>query len=176
MTKNIVLGGGCFWCLEAAYQRVKGIISVTSGYAGGDVVRPTYEMVQSGRTSHAEAVQLEYDEEVIELETILNIFWTIHDPTTPDQQGDDIGTQYRSIILYTNREEEEVVLRSIEEARELWHAPIVTETDYLTEFYPAEEYHQDYYRKHPTAGYCQAVIDPKLAKLRRSFASLLRDS
>lgn len=172
--KSIVLGGGCFWCLEAVYQEVRGVMSVTPGYAGGDVKDPTYEMVTTGTTKHAEVVRVEYDEDIIALPQILDVFWTIHDPTTPDQQGADIGTQYRSIILYGTKEDETEVLESIERVRPLWGAAIVTETDYLKSFYPAEEYHHNYFQKFPETGYCQAVINPKLTKLRAELPGLIR--
>ena len=163
--ETIVLGGGCFWCVEAVYERIEGILDAVSGYAGGTVKRPTYEQVSTGRTGHAEVVKLTYDPAKISLEKILEIFWKAHDPTTPNRQGADVGTQYRSIILYKNEAERRVSEESKQKAQSSFPSPIVTEILPLTEFYPAEEYHQDYYRKNPYAGYCTFVIRPKLEKL-----------
>jgi len=164
-TDTIVLGGGCFWCVEAVYERIEGILDAVSGYAGGSVKNPTYEQVSTGRTGHAEVVQLTYDPSKITLEKILEIFWKAHDPTTPNRQGADVGTQYRSIILYKNETERRVAEESKRKAQSSFRSPIVTEILPLTEFYRAEEYHQDYYRKNPYAGYCTFVIRPKLEKL-----------
>jgi peptide-methionine (S)-S-oxide reductase len=164
-TDTIVLGGGCFWCVEAVYERIDGILDAVSGYAGGSVKNPTYEQVSTGRTGHAEVVQLTYDPAKITLEKILEIFWKAHDPTTPNRQGADVGTQYRSIILYKNETERRVAEESKRKAQSSFRSPIVTEIVPLTDFYRAEEYHQDYYRKNPYAGYCTFVIRPKLEKL-----------
>jgi peptide-methionine (S)-S-oxide reductase len=164
-TDTIVLGGGCFWCVEAVYERIEGILDAVSGYAGGSVKNPTYEQVSTGRTGHAEVVQLTYDPAKITLEKILEIFWKAHDPTTPNRQGADVGTQYRSIILYKNETERRVAEESKRKAQSSFRSPIVTEIVPLTDFYRAEEYHQDYYRKNPYAGYCTFVIRPKLEKL-----------
>lgn len=164
-TDTIVLGGGCFWCVEAVYERIEGILDAVSGYAGGSVKNPTYEQVSTGRTGHAEVVQLTYDPSKITLEKILEIFWKAHDPTTPNRQGADVGTQYRSIILYKNETERRVAEESKRKAQSSFRSPIVTEILPLTDFYRAEEYHQDYYRKNPYAGYCTFVIRPKLEKL-----------
>jgi len=164
-TDTIVLGGGCFWCVEAVYERIEGILDAVSGYAGGSVKNPTYEQVSTGRTGHAEVVQLTYDPAKITLEKILEIFWKAHDPTTPNRQGADVGTQYRSIILYKNETERRVAEESKRKAQSSFRSPLVTEIVPLTDFYRAEEYHQDYYRKNPYAGYCTFVIRPKLEKL-----------
>jgi peptide-methionine (S)-S-oxide reductase len=151
--------------VEAVYERIEGILDAVSGYAGGSVKNPTYEQVSTGRTGHAEVVQLTYDPSKITLEKILEIFWKAHDPTTPNRQGADVGTQYRSIILYKNETERRVAEESKRKAQSSFRSPIVTEILPLTEFYRAEEYHQDYYRKNPYAGYCTFVIRPKLEKL-----------
>ena len=175
-TEKATLGGGCFWCVEAALERLRGVCSVESGYAGGDADDPDYEEVCAGTTGHAEVVQVEFDPEEISYRELLEVFFTIHDPTTPNRQGADVGPQYRSIILYHSDEQEKVARRTIEELEEqdLWDAPVVTEVEPLEDFHPAEEYHQDFYRKNPEQAYCQAVIPPKLAKLRRKHAHLLR--
>lgn len=172
--ESIVLGGGCFWCLEAVYQRVKGITSITSGYAGGSIQNPSYDQVSTGTTGHAEVVRLEFDPKLINLETILDIFWTIHNPTTRNQQGADIGTQYRSIVLYADDKQKAVIEKSLKNAQESYADKIVTEVAPLTAFYPAEASHQNYYNADPEQAYCQIVIDPKINKLRASFANLLK--
>lgn len=162
-----VLGGGCFWCLEAVYQRVEGVESVVSGYAGGETENPDYETVSTGRTGHAEVVEIKYNPEVISYKEILDIFWKAHDPTTLNRQGADRGTQYRSIILTNNEEEARIARESKEKADESgeFKDPIVTEIIPLTKFYPAEGYHQDYYNRNSQAPYCRVVISPKLSKL-----------
>ncbi len=170
------LGGGCFWCLEAVYDRVEGVASVTSGYAGGRVPNPTYRQVCYGNTGHAEVVQLEYDPNVIAYRDLLEIFFTIHDPTTKNRQGADVGPQYRSIILYhdeAQRATAEAVIDELE-AEGVFDDPIVTEVEPLDAFYPAEDYHQDYFAKNPGQPYCQAVIAPKVNKLRRKHADRLK--
>lgn len=173
-TDSIVLGGGCFWCLEAAYQRVAGVRSVISGYAGGSTVSPSYEEIETGRTGHAQVVKVEFDPVIISLEDILDIFWAIHDPTTPDRQGNDIGPQYRSIILYASPAQRTVAEMSIAQAQSLWDDPIVTQVGPLTVFYPAEGYHQDYYNQNQHRNpYCSVVINPKLITLRKKFAKRL---
>jgi peptide-methionine (S)-S-oxide reductase len=166
-TQLATLGGGCFWCTEAVYELTDGIHAVTSGYAGGTVENPTYEQVVTGRTGHAEVIQIEYDPETIRYEEILDLFWRAHDPTTLNRQGADVGTQYRSIILYHDDEQKRIAEQSKKEAEEsgYYDDPIVTEIEPLNAFYPAEEYHQDYYEKNPYAGYCSIVIRPKLEKL-----------
>jgi methionine-S-sulfoxide reductase len=168
--KTIVIGGGCFWCIEAVFQRVNGIIKVVSGYAGGDLLDPTYD----NHGSHAEVVQLTYDESLISLEKIFEIFFNVHDPTTVNQQGNDRGTQYRSIILCNNHIETEIAHSVIRGIKELWNNPIVTEVNLLDKFYPAENYHQNYYNNNQTAGYCQVVINPKLSKFEQKFSELLK--
>ncbi len=176
MNESIVLGGGCFWCLDAAYRRVKGVESVVSGYTGGHWPDPTYERVCGGTTGHAEVVKVDFDPAVLSLETILEIFWTLHDPTTLNRQGNDAGTQYRSIILFNSAKQEELVRESIEQtAKKLWGDKITTEVVPLEKFYPAEDYHQDYFNKNPEQGYCQVIINPKLAKLTKKFAQLLKN-
>lgn len=174
MATKIVLGGGCFWCLEAAYRLVTGITQVTVGYAGGYATQPTYDQVSQGDSGHAEVVALEFDPTKLSLDQLLGIFWTIHDPTTPNAQGADIGPQYRSLILYTDDSQTTVIARSIDAAQQLFDRPIVTEVKPLDKFYPAESEHQAYFDKHPEAAYCQIVINPKLAKLRRQLAELLK--
>jgi peptide-methionine (S)-S-oxide reductase len=173
-TQSIVLAGGCFWCLDAAYRMVEGVASVVSGYAGGSWPDPTYERVSTGTTGHAEVVKVEFDPKVISLDDVLDIFWALHDPTTKNRQGNDVGTQYRSMILYVGKEQKELAEASLANVAKLWPNPIVTEVKPLDHFYPAEEYHQDYYRKNPDQGYCQVIINPKLAKLREKFASRLK--
>lgn len=174
--EQIVLGGGCFWCLDAAYRRVKGVKSVTSGYAGGHWPNPTYERVTTGTTGHAEVVDVEFDPSIISFQTVLEIFWTLHDPTTLNRQGNDIGTQYRSIILYNTPKQQSIIQNSINEtAKKLWGDKLTTEVLPLEKFYVAEDYHQDYFNKNPEQGYCQLIINPKLAKLTKKFAQLLKD-
>jgi len=167
-TEKAVLGGGCFWCLEAVFEEVKGVKDVVSGYAGGSVENPDYDSVCSGDTGHAEVVQITYDPEVVKFEDLLEIFWSIHDPTTLNRQGADVGTQYRSIILYVDEEQRKIAESSREEAQRRFYDPIVTEISPLTKFWPAEEYHQDYFRKNPYQGYCRAVVAPKVEKFRKS--------
>ena len=170
------LGGGCFWCLEAVYLELRGIERVVSGYAGGQVANPSYEAVCSGYTGHAEVVQLTFDPQAISYQELLDVFFTIHDPTTLNRQGHDIGTQYRSIILYHSDEQRAVAEQTIArlEAEGIWGAPIVTEVEPFTVFYPAEAYHQEYYRNNPNQGYCRVVVAPKVAKARQKFLSKLR--
>lgn len=174
--EQATLGGGCFWCLEAAYAELNGISSVVSGYAAGHVANPSYEAVCDGTTGHAEVVQLTYDPQIISFKELLEVFFVIHDPTTPNRQGHDIGTQYRSIILTHNDEQRAVAEQVIAglEADKLWNAPIVTEVEPLTVFYPAEAYHQDYYKNNPWQGYCQAIVAPKVAKVRKQFLTKLK--
>jgi peptide-methionine (S)-S-oxide reductase len=168
--EKATFGGGCFWCLEAVFERMGGVKNVVSGYAGGTVANPNYEMVRTGLTGHAEVVQITYDPTVVSYEKLLNIFWKCHDPTTLNQQGPDFGTQYRSIILYHDKAQKEAAEKSYEElmAARAFARPIVTELVPLTIFYRAEAYHQDYYRKHPGAAYCQIYIAPKLRKLGKT--------
>ena len=170
------LGGGCFWCLEAVYEQLKGVIGVESGYAGGAVPSPTYQQVCTGRTGHAEVVQVTFDPEVIPFEDLLGVFFAIHDPTTLNRQGADVGTQYRSAIFYHDEKQRavaEAVIRRIE-AEGIWDEVIVTEVTPLEVFYKAEDYHQEYYRRNLGQPYCQAVIAPKVAKFRRQYLEKLR--
>lgn len=165
--ETIVLGGGCFWCLEAVYKRVEGVTGVRSGYAGGSDPDPDYNKVCSGATGHAEVVEVSFDKQRVSLKEILDIFWQAHDPTSLNRQGADTGTQYRSIILHDDsgqREIAEASLQALEESGK-YADPVVTELEPLEKFYPAEEYHQDYYRRNSSAGYCRVVISPKLKKL-----------
>jgi peptide-methionine (S)-S-oxide reductase len=170
------LGGGCFWCLEAVYEQLRGVQKVESGYAGGTAPNPTYRQVCSGTTGHAEVVQVTFDPEVISYGDILEIFFAMHDPTTRNRQGADVGTQYRSVIFYHTPEQKQAAEALIAElnAAGLWGAPLVTEVVPLREFYKAEDYHQGYFRNNPAQGYCQAVVAPKVAKLRQKFASRLK--
>ena len=176
-TEMATLGGGCFWCLEAVYDQLRGVTQVVSGYAGGETDSPTYEQVCSGRTGHAEVVQVTYDADVLSFDDILDVFFTIHDPTTLNRQGADIGTQYRSIILYHDEAQREAAERKILEFTKagLWDDPIVTQLEPLETFYPAEEYHQRYFERNPNKGYCQFVIAPKVAKFRKAFINRLKE-
>ena len=164
-TETATLGGGCFWCVEAVYERLPGILSVTSGYAGGHTENPTYEQIGTGKTGHAEVVQIEYDPSKISFGKIIDLFWDAHDPTTPNRQGADVGPQYRSIILAENDDQMRLANESKERAQATFKSPIVTEIVPLTKFYPAEDYHQDFYRNNPMHPYNLAVIRPKLQKL-----------
>lgn len=173
--ETCTLAGGCFWCLDSAFRQLKGVISVTSGYAGGTTENPSYEQICRGDTGHAEVVRLEYDSEQIQYETLLEIFFALHDPTTLNRQGADVGTQYRSSIFYENEHQKKLAEEAIESinASGLWSRPAVTALEPLTRFYPAEEYHQDYFSRQPGNPYCQVVISPKLAKFREKFNRLL---
>lgn len=170
------LAGGCFWCLEAVYDDLRGVIAVESGYAGGDVPNPTYRQVCSGTTGHAEVVQVTFDPAVVSFREILEIFFVIHDPTTLNRQGADVGTQYRSAIFYHSPEQKEIAEQVIAElnAEQLWDAPIVTEVTPLDKFYVAEDYHQEYFAQNPSQPYCRAVVAPKVAKFRQKFLSKLK--
>lgn len=168
-----VFGGGCFWCTEAALQDLKGVKSVVPGYAGGQVASPTYEQVCTGRTGHAEVVKVDFDPDVISYETLLKVFFTSHDPTTMNRQGNDIGTQYRSIILYTDEQQKNEAEKFIAELNPEFDNAIVTTVEPLMQFYEAEEYHHNYFKRNPYAGYCQVIISPKVAKLRKEFANLV---
>jgi methionine-S-sulfoxide reductase len=174
--ETIVLGGGCFWCTEAVFQMLKGIISIMPGYAGGTTKNPTYEQVCSGTTGHAESVQVEYDADIISLESILTVFFGSHDPTQLNRQGNDVGTQYRSVIFYTTPEQKllcDKFIADINNSNEMGN-PVVTAVEPLDVFYPAEDYHKDYYKNNPNQGYCQVVINPKLDKVKHKFANLLK--
>jgi peptide-methionine (S)-S-oxide reductase len=170
------LGGGCFWCLEPIFKDLKGVESVVSGYAGGTVPNPSYEQVCGGRTGHAEVVQIAYDPNEISFRDLLDVFFTIHDPTTPDRQGADVGPQYRSIILYHGPEQKAEAERAIADLGEtgIWRDRIVTEVVPLEKFYPAEAYHQDYFEQNPRQRYCQIVIAPKVAKFRKEHLERLK--
>lgn len=175
-TEQATLGGGCFWCLEAVYERVEGVTALRSGYAGGTVPDPSYQQVCSGATGHAEVVQVTFDPGVISYREILEIFFAIHDPTTKDRQGADVGSQYRSVIFHQTDEQRataRAVVAGLEEAR-IWDAPIVTEIVPLDRFYPAEDYHQGYFRTNPDQPYCRVVVAHKVAKFRQKFAHRLR--
>ena len=171
------LGAGCFWCVEAVFQNLKGVASVVSGYAGGHVTSPSYQQICSGTTGHAEVAQIGFDPKILEFAEILHVFWHSHDPTTLNRQGADQGTQYRSSIMYHSEEQRVVAERSKAEidASDLWANPIVTEIVPLDQFYPAESYHQNYYRSNPNQPYCQVIIDPKIKKLRAEFSDRLAD-
>ena len=170
------LAGGCFWCLEAAFSDLRGVERVESGYAGGRVPNPSYEAVCTGTTGHAEVVQITFDPEQVSYSDLLHVFFTIHDPTTLNQQGGDVGTQYRSAVFYHSPEQKAEVERVIAElkAEHVWDDPIVTEIVPFERFYPAEEYHRDYYRRNPNQGYCRAVIAPKVAKVRKLYFDKLK--
>ncbi|MEY4994834.1 MAG: peptide-methionine (S)-S-oxide reductase MsrA [Actinomycetota bacterium] len=172
MTK-FVLGGGCFWCLDSAYSQFKGISDVTCGYTGGHKENPTYEQVCDGNTGHAEVVSIEFDESVISSEDILDIFFTLHDPTQLNRQGNDIGTQYRSSMFYADGQKE-IFEAALERSKKIWGTSVVTEIVPLGEFFAAEDYHQDFFAKNPNQGYCVAVVAPKVAKVRSKFTHLLR--
>lgn len=169
------LAAGCFWCVEAVFEQLRGVIRVRSGYTGGTVAHPTYEQVCTGTTGHAEALQVHFYPEVISFSDLLDVFFTIHDPTTLNRQGEDVGTQYRSAIFYHSAEQEEVaraVIERVEEER-VWDDPIVTEVTPFEVFYPAEDYHQEYFRLNPSQPYCSAVIAPKVAKFRKQHMARL---
>jgi peptide-methionine (S)-S-oxide reductase len=171
------LGGGCFWCMEAIFSELRGVESVEPGYAGGSVENPTYEQVCAGFTGHAEVVQIAFDPKVISYRQLLGVFFSVHDPTTPNRQGEDVGSQYRSIILYHDEEQKRVAEEVIEELRKakIWgDRPIVTELVPLTAFYRAEPYHYNYFRRNPHKPYCRLVIAPKLARFRREYADMLK--
>jgi|SRR3989338_3564704 len=184
--ETIVFGGGCFWCTEAIFKMLKGVISVDPGYAGGSTNNPTYSEVSSGKTGHAEVIKIEYDPSIISLNDLLTVFFSTHDPrlrqgyggqaTTPNRQGNDIGEQYRSIILYTNEEQKETSEKFTEEINKSSEKgyPIVTEVKELNKFYFAEQYHKDYYENNKNQNYCQVIINPKLAKVQEKFAKLLK--
>ena len=170
------LAGGCFWCLEAVYDELKGVESVESGYSGGHVLAPSYAQVCDGDTGHAEVVKVRFDPDVLSYKDLLTVFFTIHDPTTLNRQGNDVGTQYRSAIFYHNEEQKKVADEVIQEisAARIWNRPIVTELAPFDKFYMAEDYHQEYFKKNPFQGYCRVVIAPKVAKFRHKFAEKLK--
>jgi peptide-methionine (S)-S-oxide reductase len=170
------LGSGCFWCSEAIFERVKGVTSVVSGYAGGKVDNPSYEDVCSGKTGHAEVIQIKFDPSVVSYDELLEIFWKTHDPTTLNRQGADVGTQYRSVVFYHNEEQKQKAESYKAELNkaEIWKDPIVTEISPLKKFYSAEKYHQDYYEQNPNQGYCSFVITPKIEKFEKVFKDKLK--
>lgn len=177
MTYEIAsLGGGCFWCLEAIYDQLRGVQDVVSGYSGGHAENPTYEAVCSGRTGHAEVVQITFDPEIISFKEILDVFFTIHDPTTLNRQGADVGTQYRSVIFYHSPDQKDVAEETIHELNRegIWSKPIVTEVSPFEVFYPAEDYHQEYFQRNPYQGYCRVVIEPKVVKFRKQYLDRLK--
>jgi peptide-methionine (S)-S-oxide reductase len=169
-----ILGGGCFWCLEAVYLEVRGVTKVESGYMGGHELNPTYEQVCAGTTGHAEVVRVEFDPQVIAYRDILEVFFTIHDPTTLNRQGNDIGTQYRSVIFTNSAEQDGVARQVMAEMANVWDATIVTEIKPAETWYRAEDYHQDYFNQHPLQGYCAFVVAPKVAKFKKTFANRLK--
>jgi peptide-methionine (S)-S-oxide reductase len=172
----VTLGGGCFWCLDAVFTGVRGVEKIVSGYSGGTVPSPSYDDVCTGATGHAEVVQITFDPSVVSLRELLNVFFTLHDPTTKDRQGNDVGTQYRSVIFYADDEQRRVaeqVKKEIDDSG-VWDAKAVTEIAPFKAFYPAEDYHQDYYRKNPIQPYCLFVIRPKVSKLRKSYLQMLK--
>nr|WP_262497750.1 peptide-methionine (S)-S-oxide reductase MsrA [Flavobacterium kingsejongi] len=172
--KKLTLGGGCFWCTEAVFTLLKGVSKVESGYSGGKIDNPTYREICSGMTGHAEVIEITYNPDEITVEDLLRIHLSTHNPTTLNRQGADTGTQYRSIIFYRSEEEKVAAQNIIAEMQEVYDAPIVTEVKALEQFYKAEDYHQDYYSNNAEAGYCQAVIDPKLQKFKQLFKDKLK--
>ncbi len=175
--ETITLGAGCFWCTEAVFQRVNGVVSVKSGYSGGGIANPTYREVTSGLTGHAEVVQVVFDPEIVSLVNILEIFWRTHDPTTLNRQGADVGTQYRSAIFYHSDKQRDIALKLKQEleGQAIWNKPVVTEITAFKAFYKAEDYHQDYYNQNPDQPYCQYVIVPKLEKFEKLFKDFKAD-
>jgi peptide-methionine (S)-S-oxide reductase len=174
MAEVAILGGGCFWCTEAVYLEVRGVSKIESGYMGGAQPSPTYEQVCTGETGHAEVIRMEFDPAQVSYRDLLEIFFTIHDPTTLNRQGNDVGTQYRSVIFYETPEQEATAKQVIAEMAHVWDAPIVTELAPAAPFYKAEDYHQNYFAQHPLQGYCAFVVAPKVAKFRKIYAEKLR--
>jgi peptide-methionine (S)-S-oxide reductase len=173
MTKSIVFGSGCFWCSEAVFKVIGGVTSTQPGYSGGSVENPSYERVCDGDTGHAEVTKVEYDPEIISLSELLDVFFSMHDPTSLNRQGDDIGEQYRSVIFYSNDDDRSVITQKIEETQKDYSKKIVTAVEPLRNFYPAEEYHKDYFQKNPSRPYCKAVIAPKVNKIKHSYSEIL---
>ncbi|MES2019633.1 MAG: peptide-methionine (S)-S-oxide reductase MsrA [Pseudomonadota bacterium] len=173
-TQVAILGGGCFWCLEAVYLEVRGVTQVESGYMGGHDPAPTYEDVCGGATGHAEVVRLEFDPAVVSYHDVLEIFFTIHDPTTLNRQGNDVGSQYRSVIFVDGAAQEATARKVIAEMANVWDGPIVTEVAPVATWFRAEDYHQDYFRQHPLQGYCAFVVAPKVVKFRKTFTDRLK--
>jgi len=177
MDNNIQIatfGGGCFWCIDAAFRRVKGVLNVSSGYAGGEIENPSYQQICTGLTGHAEVVQLDFDSSIISYSTLLEMFFTLHDATQLNRQGNDVGTQYRSVIYYHTEQQKAEAQAMIAALQKQIREPIVTELSPLTNFYPAEQYHQDYYNENPNQGYCSILIAPKLAKFEQHYADKLK--
>ncbi len=172
--ESATLGGGCFWCLEAVYDQLKGVTDVVSGYSGGHVLNPTYKQICTGTTNHAEVTQITFDPEVISYKELLEVFFTIHDPTTLNRQGADVGTQYRSVIFYHSAEQQATAEQVRQDSQALWNNPIVTQIVPEETFYPAEDYHQEYFVNNPHAGYCQVVIAPKVSKFRAKYLAKLK--
>ncbi len=173
MTKSIVLGGGCFWCTEAVFSELDGVKSSQPGYSGGSIRNPSYEMVCEGNTGHAEVAKVEYDPDVISLPELLDVFFSMHDPTSLNRQGGDIGEQYRSVIFYESEEDAATIRRVVAEVQNGYSKPIITAIEPLKNFYPAEEYHKNYFRKNPNAGYCRAVIGPKVEKIKHTYGAII---
>ncbi len=175
--EEATFGAGCFWCVEAVFEEVKGVKSAVAGYAGGKLSNPTYRQVSSGQTGHAEVTRITFDSSVISYEQLLEVFWHTHNPTTKNRQGADVGPQYRSAIFYHNEKQKEIAEKSLQKTdkSDLWEDPIVTEITPLSNYSVAENYHQNYYENNPNAGYCQVVIAPKLKKFRQEFSHLLKD-
>lgn len=174
--ETIVLGGGCFWCLEAVFKQIRGVQAVESGYSNGHVIRPSYEQVCSGDSGHVEVVRVEFDPAVVSLEKLLEVFFHIHDPTTLNRQGADVGTQYRSGIYFGNSAQEELARSMVNQFNhdKLFGKPVVTEIEALHNYFPAENYHQNYFEQHPNQGYCAWVVGPKVEKFRKTFHELLK--
>lgn len=173
-TEVATFGGGCFWCLEAVFEETRGVLDVVNGYAGGEVKAPSYEQVSSGTTGHAEVVQITFDPTIISYEALLKIFWLIHDPTSLNRQGNDAGTQYRSVVFYYDANQKEKVDASIKEFSSKFTKPIVTEVKPLETFYKAEAYHQDYFKNNPNQGYCMFVVSPKVAHFKHEYQDLVK--
>ncbi len=175
-TEVATLAGGCFWCLEAVYDQLKGVSAVESGYAGGKVPNPSYQLVCTGTTGHAEVVQIQYDPQVVSFKDLLDVFFTIHDPTTLNRQGNDVGTQYRSAIFYHTPEQKRIAEQTIAEVNKsgVWDKPLVTEVVPLDKYYAAEDYHQEYFANNPEQGYCRVVVAPKVAKFRKHYIDRLK--
>ena len=171
--ETATLGGGCFWCTEAVFQQMRGVLTVESGYSGGKVHNPTYEQICTGTTGHAEVVRITFDSSVISFRDLLEIFFTVHDPTTLNRQGADVGTQYRSVIYFHSQQQQEIAQQVMTAMASVWDDAIVTELSLAPQFYIAEPYHQNYFKQHPQQGYCAVVVAPKVAKARKLFASQL---
>jgi peptide-methionine (S)-S-oxide reductase len=178
MTETAIFGGGCFWCTEAVFKMLKGVTSVLPGYAGGKTVNPTYDQVCSGETGHAEVIRIEYDPTQVSFRTLMTVFFATHDPTTVNRQGNDVGTEYRSIILYTTpkqKEEAEAFIKEVDESTREGN-PVVTEVQPFEKFYEAENYHKDYFARNPDKAYCNLIISPKVEKVQKEFAELLTNN